>query len=279
MKFILRIIYFILSIAIDLISSIEDINHTIIQWVTWILTILSICPIPFYEVGKENNLLLKYLLIVFPSYMLITRSHEGIFFLTFYNYLQLWIKIETRKNEEKEQKDQKYKFNLITLFIFVFISYASFFSITDVDGIREFNYPNASRFVPLPEKGKEPPTNLIKCLMMIKTLLPGIFVDISFFEICKLNDYSIIDSLIMSIVLLEVTNIKLFYELRERGSWVDIGMPMAFFIINNIFGYMQIVAFSITYFLTRKRSQIRSYEDIEKGILIPEKSELKKKKS
>lgn len=254
-----------------MISLIKDINHTFIQWITWILTILSLCPIPYYETGKENNNLLKYFLYAFPSYMLITRSYEGIFFLIFYNYLQLWIKIETKKIEEKDQTN---KFNLITLFILMFISYASFFSITDVDGIRQFQYPNASRFVPLPKKNE--PSNLITALMMIKTLLPGIFVDISFFEICKLNNYSILDSLIMIIVLIEIMNIKLFYDLRERGSWVDIGMPMAFFIISNIFGYMKMITFSITYCLTKKRSQIHSYEDIEKGSLVPQFPKLEK---
>lgn len=254
-------------------SLLKEVNHTFIQWVTWILTFLSLCPIPYYETGNENNVLLKYFLYVFPSYMLITRSHEGLFFLTFYNYLQLWIKIETKKNEEKDQKN---KFNLITLFIFMFISYASFFSITDVDGIREFQYPNAARFVPLPTEQKIRPTNLITALMMIKTLLPGIFVDMSFFEICKANNYSVLDSLIMIIVLIEIMNIKLFYDLKERGSWVDIGMPMAFFIISNIFGYMKMVTFSFAYCLTKKRSQIHSYEDIEKGSLVPQNQKLDK---
>ena len=36
--------------------------------------------------------------------MLITRSHEGLFFLTFYNYLQLWIKIEAKKMKKKTKK-------------------------------------------------------------------------------------------------------------------------------------------------------------------------------
>ena len=254
-------------------SLLKEVNHTFIQWATWILALLSLCPIPYYETGKENNVLLKYFLYAFPSYMLITRSHEGIFFLIFYNYLQLWIKIETKKNEKNDQKN---KFNLITLFIFMFISYASFFSITDIDGIREFQYPNAARFVPLSSEKKIRPSNLIIALMMIKTLLPGIFVDMSFFEICKINNYSVLDSLIMIIVLIEIMNIKLFYDLRECGSWVEIGMPIAFFIISNIFGYMKMITFSIAYCLTKRRSQIHSYEDIEKGSLVPQNQKLVK---
>ena len=257
-------------------SLLKEVNHTFIQWATWILALLSLCPIPYYETGKENNVLLKYFLYAFPSYMLITRSHEGIFFLIFYNYLQLWIKIETKKNEKNEKNDQKNKFNLITLFIFMFISYASFFSITDIDGIREFQYPNAARFVPLPSEKKIRPSNLIIALMMIKTLLPGIFVDMSFFEICKINNYSVLDSLIMIIVLIEIMNIKLFYDLRECGSWVDIGMSITFFIISNIFGYMKMITFSIAYCLTKRRSQIHSYEDIEKGSLVPQNQKLVK---
>ena len=39
---------------------------------------------------------------------------------------------------------------------------------------------------------------------------------------------------------------------------------------------MKMITFSITYCLTKKRSQIHSYEDIEKGSLVPQFPKLEK---
>ena len=109
------------------------------------------------------------------------------------------------RNNDKNFK--KNKFNLIDIFIFTFLSYSSFFSLTDVDSIRDFNYPNGSRFIPIPKNDGKPNsfiTLAIKTLIMIKTLIPGLFANAAFFEICKKYKYSIVDSLIMTIILIEI---------------------------------------------------------------------------
>ena len=193
--------------------------------------------------------------------MLMVRSYEGIFLIIYYDYIQLWIKMKWRTDDKN---GKKHKFNLIDIFIFIFISYSSFFSLTDVDSIRDFNYPNGSRFIPLPKKDGK--TNnfipqCIKILMMIKTLLPGLFADAAFFEICKKYKYSIVDSLIMVVILIEIMNIKLFFGIRDFGSWAEIGMSMGFFIISNIFAYMKIGTSLFTYYIFKLDKKINKYND------------------
>ena len=117
--------------------------------------------------------------------MLMVRSYEGIFLIIYYDYIQLWIKMKWRNNDKN----------------------FTFFSLTDVDSIRDFNYPNGSRFIPIPKNDGKPNsfiTLAIKTLIMIKTLIPGLFANAAFFEICKKYKYSIVDSLIMTIILIEI---------------------------------------------------------------------------
>lgn len=267
-KFFLRIIYFLIAIIIDILSSIEKINHICIQGATLALTLISFCPFPLYK-SRKDNIVLKYIIYILPFYMLMARSYEGIFLIIYYDYIQLWIQMKWRNN------DKKNKFNLIDIFIFIFISYSSFFSLTDVDSIRNFNYPNGSRFIPIPKNDGKPNIFIplaIKALMMIKTLLPGLFADAAFFEICKKYKYSIVDSLIMIIILIEIMNIKLFFGIRDFGSWAEIGMSMGFFIISNIFAYMKIGTLLFTHFIFKIDKIINNYDDDQFGKSYEEKN-------
>ena len=267
-KFFLRIIYFLIAIIIDILSSIEKINHICIQGATLALTLISFCPFPLYK-SRKDNIVLKYIIYILPFYMLMARSYEGIFLIIYYDYIQLWIQMKWRNN------DKKNKFNLIDIFIFIFISYSSFFSLTDVDSIRNFNYPNGSRFIPIPKNDGKPNIFIplaIKALMMIKTLLPGLFADAAFFEICKKYKYSIVDSLIMIIILIEIMNIKLFFGIRDFGSWAEIGMSMGFFIISNIFAYMKIGTLLFTYFIFKIDKKINNYDGDQFGKSYEEKN-------
>ena len=63
------------------------------------------------------------------------------------------------------------------------------------------------------------------------------------FEICEVYDYSTSDSLFMMISMCEVMNIKFFFDIRDWGSWREIGMSIAYFIISNVISFMQFLIF------------------------------------
>ena len=197
-KFIIRIIYYILAIIIDVISTSDKIKKDIIHYLSWGLTGISLFPLPLYT-SKEDNVLLKAFIYVFPFYILLTRSYESLFLIVFYNYLQLWIKLKFRDNPNKT-----YKFNYIDIFFYISISYASFFSTGNVASISGFTLSSVFRFFsinqPLP----------ITALILTKILSPTLFMSSMLFEICNTYDYSTSDTLFMMISMCEVMNIKFF---------------------------------------------------------------------
>ena len=96
---------------------------------------------------------------------------------------------------------------------------------------------------------------MITTLIILKILIPSIFVTLAHFEICKQYKYSRIDSLFMMIALCEIMNIKFFLEIRDFGSWFEIGMSIAFFVISNVVAFMQFLSFlfvNVIFFLDNK---------------------------
>ena len=195
-KFIIRVIYFILSIIIDSLSAYKIIDDDTTHYFSWGLTLISLFPLPLYNTSKENNILLKVFLYIFPFYILLTRS-----------------------------------------FFYMSISYASFFSTGNVASISGFNISSVFRFFsiyrPMP----------ITALILIKILLPTLFISSAIFEIFELYDYSTIDTLFMLISMSEVMNIKFFFDIRDWGSWREIGMSIAYSLISNIISFMQFLIF------------------------------------
>ena len=231
-KFIIRIIYYILAIIIDVISTSDKIKKNIIHYLSWGLTGLSLFPLPLYNTSKEDNVLLKAFIYVFPFYILLTRSYESLFLIVFYNYLQLWIKLKFRDNPQKI-----YNFNLIDIFIYFSITYASFFSTGNVASISGFTLSSVFRFFSVNY------AMYITALILTKILLPTLFASSALFEICETYNYSTNDTLFILISMSEVMNIKFFFDIRDWGSWREIGMSIAYFIISNVISFMQFLIF------------------------------------
>ena len=249
-----RIGYFILAIFVDILSANKNINMIIIHSMAWAVAIISLFPFPLFRASNQNNILLKLFVSIIPFYTLLTRSYEALFLIIFYDYLQLWIKMKWREMpEEVSENDEvnvnKNKFNLIDIFIYMSLTYASAFSTGNVASLSGFTLSSVFRFV-----SKYWP-KLMTTLIMIKILIPSIFVTLALFEICKHYKYSRTDSLFMLIAMCEVMNIKFFLDIRDFGSWLEIGMSIAFFVISNVVAFMQFLSFlfvNVIYYLDNK---------------------------
>ena len=230
MKFIIRIIYFCLAIIINYLSYYTKVSRDKIHNYSWGLSLISLFPIPLYYTAKKQNILLNIFIYIFPFYILLTRSYEALFIIIFYNYLQLWIKLKFRDITQN---------NYIDIFFYMSISYSSFFSLNNIDSIsNSFEVDSVFKFISDDKKK----TSIIT-LLLIKNLLPTLFTSSALFEICNLYKYSINDTLFMIISMCEIMNIKFFFDIKEWGSWREIGMSIAYFIVSNIISFIQFFIF------------------------------------
>jgi len=107
-------------------------------------------------------------------------------------------------------------------------------------------------------------------LIMTKALIPGLFVTTAFFEICEIYNYSSLDSLIVLVAMIQIMNLKFYYGIRDFGSWAEIGMSIAFFVISNLIGLMEIITFSgvkCIFLMTSNKSKYESLKSEPEGIL------------
>ena len=84
---------------------------------------------------------------------------------------------------------------------------------------------------------------LITILIMIKILLPSLFVTLALSEICKIYNYSSWDSLFMLIAMCQIMNIRFFFNIRDFGSWKEIGLSISYYIISNVIAFTQFFLF------------------------------------
>ena len=227
---IIRIIYFCLAIYINYLSYYKNVSRDKIHNYSWELSLISLFPIPLYYTAKKQNILLNIFIYVFPFYILLTRSYEALFIIIFYNYIQLWIKLKFRDNIQN---------NYLDIFFYMSISYSSFFSLNNIDSIsKSFKVDSVFKFVSNDEKKIS-----IMILLLIKNLLPTLLTSSALFEICNSYNYSINDTLFMIISMCEIMNIKFFFDIKEWGSWREIGMSIAYFIVSNIISFIQFFIF------------------------------------
>ena len=229
----------------------------IIHIAAWGLSLISLFPIPLYHTDKEENILLKIFIYIFPFYILLTRSYESLFLIVFYNYLQLWSKLKFRNNPQKI-----YKFSYIDIFFYMSISYASFFSTGNVASISGFTLSSVFRFFsvyrPIP----------ITILILIKILLPTLFISSALLKNIDSYNYSLFDTLFMMISMSEVMNIKFFFDIRDWGSWLEIGMSIAYFIISNVISFMQFLIFMFAKMVFLADNKLNKYYLTDKKLTV-----------
>ena len=123
--------------------------------------------------------------------------------------------------------------------MYMSLDYASCFSTGNIASISGFTITSVFRFFsvyyPMP----------ITALILTKVLLPTLFISSALFEVCKIYNYSTFDTLFILISMSEVMNIKFFFDIRDWGSWREIGMSIAYFIISNVISFMQFIIFLV----------------------------------
>jgi phosphatidylinositol glycan class N len=113
---------------------------------------------------------------------------------------------------------------------------------------------------------------LITALIMIKILLPSLFVTLALSEICKIYNYSGWDSLFMLIAMCQIMNIRFFFNIRDFGSWKEIGLSISYFIISNVIAFAQFFLFLFVKLMDKLDKKINNLK------ISKYKSNLKSKK-
>lgn len=244
------------------------------QVVGWLAFIGSIV-IPFGHFFSPISDFRFRLLIIYmafaPTFVILTISYEGFFYIAFFSLLVVWLELEYTFSEadstaNKKVEDSKSKkstatsqsavsaepaekhlnLNEVRLALFFFyLSQIGFFGIGNIASISSFSLDSVYRLIPIFDPFA------MGALLLFKILAPFLVLSVTL-GILNLR-LGVPRSALFAIVLAasDILTLNFFYLVVDEGSWLDIGTGISHFSIASLLCLFMIVLEYLSGILTR----------------------------
>ncbi|KAF8477369.1 Phosphatidylinositolglycan class N-domain-containing protein [Kalaharituber pfeilii] len=225
------------------------------QAIGWAVLVLSL-TIPFLHglvPGRKHycHRLAAVFLAFSPTFVILTISYEGLFYVFFCITLAVWVRLEhlvyssspgaivpasdttvaksQPENPEKKMKVIHRPLNLadtrVSLFFFFLIQIA-FFGTGNIASISSFSLDSVYRLIPIFSPFA------MGALLMFKILIPFVIISMNLGILNKRIGPLAPSSLFMLVIACsDVLTLNFFWLVRDEGSWLDIGTSISHYCI------------------------------------------------
>lgn len=198
----------------------------------WIALLLSLV-VPFLHFlgsdAKDYRLRLLIIFLAFgPTFVILTISWEGFFYVCFFAILVVWIELETQMRDARVTASTRADLTpgdfRMALFTF-FMSQIGFFGIGNIASISSFSLDSVYRLIPVFDPFS------MGALLMFKILVPFAVLS-ACLGILNLK-LGVPSSALFSMVLCvsDILTLNFFYLVVDEGSWLDIGTGISHYCI------------------------------------------------
>ncbi|KAK2044053.1 phosphatidylinositolglycan class N [Colletotrichum somersetense] len=224
------------------------------QVVGWIILVVSLL-MPLAHRLQPNNHYMHRLMTMFltcaPTFVILTISYEGLFYVAFSILLVSWVGLEHRVfafsksspderrpqsngNTEKEPGRSPPAFRALTLadarvslFFFVLLQ-SAFFSTGNVASISSFSLDSVYRLIPIFDPFSQ------GALLVLKLMIPFALISANF-GILNVRLGVAPSSLFMVVMAIsDVLTLYFFWVVKDEGSWLEIGSTISHFVIASL---------------------------------------------
>ncbi|KAJ5108903.1 GPI ethanolamine phosphate transferase 1 [Penicillium angulare] len=233
------------------------------QVVGWGVLGLSVI-LPFFHRLYPNSHYLHRLMVIFltfsPTFIILTISWEGLFYFVFCLTLLTWVRLEhaiyvhTGSKEVKSTgpsngtagpsgsaptgsatvDGQTYQYRALTVsdarvaLFFLFLLQSAFFSTGNVASISTFSLNSVRRLIPVFAPFSQ------AALLIFQILVPFAIISANLGILNRRLQVgpSALFMVVMSIS--DVMTLNFFYQVRDEGSWLDIGMTITHYCIGSV---------------------------------------------
>ncbi|KAK6333928.1 Glycosyl phosphatidyl inositol anchor synthesis, variant 3 [Orbilia blumenaviensis] len=211
------------------------------QVVGWSILGLSLLALPLHRMSPlrhHQHQLMAVFLTFSPTFVILTISYEGLFYVSFCAMLAAWVQMEylvyqqVNRTEETRAKRRGARTldlgdNRIALFFFFFIQ-AGFFGTGNVASLGSFSLESVCRLLPI--FNPFPMT----ALLIFKILIPFAVISANLGVLNRIIQAppSGLFMIVMSIT--DVLTLNFFYMVKDEGSWLDIGTTISHFVIASL---------------------------------------------
>ncbi|OTA90287.1 hypothetical protein M434DRAFT_398066 [Hypoxylon sp. CO27-5] len=223
------------------------------QAVGWLVLVVSFL-MPFAHRLQPNHHYLHRLLVIFltcaPTFVILTISYEGLFYVAFSLLLVTWVRLEhhryeflqSTKKASLEEKDETKKaaetvtsqFRPLTLsdarvalFFFVLLQ-SAFFSTGNVASISSFSLDSVNRLLPVFDPFSQ------GALLILKIMIPFALISANLGILNKRIGVAPSALFMMTMALSDILTLYFFWVVKDEGSWLEIGSTISHFAIASL---------------------------------------------
>ncbi|EFQ27563.1 phosphatidylinositolglycan class N [Colletotrichum graminicola] len=224
------------------------------QVVGWIILVVSLL-MPLAHRLQPNNHYMHRLMTMFltcaPTFVILTISYEGLFYVAFSILLVSWVGLEHRvfafskrfaderrsqsngtANEEPRLSPPAFRALTladarVSLFFFVLLQ-SAFFSTGNVASVSSFSLDSVYRLIPIFDPFSQ------GALLILKLMIPFALISANF-GILNVRLGVAPSSLFMLVMAIsDVLTLYFFWVVKDEGSWLEIGSTISHFVIASL---------------------------------------------
>lgn len=220
----------------------------IVGWLTLIISFLM----PFAHRLQPNTHYLHRLLVIFltfaPTFIILTTSYEGLFYVVYSITLLTWVRLEhygqvfaTPEPERKQSngatkpstalisrfRPLKLSDARVALFFFVLLQ-SAFFSTGNVASVSGFSLDCVARLIPVFDPFSQ------GALLVLKLMIPFALISANLGILNKRLGVAPSALFMMAMALSDVLTLYFFWVVKDEGSWLEIGSTISHFVIASL---------------------------------------------
>ena len=225
------------------------------QIVGWIVLVVSLL-MPFAYRLQPINHYMHRLLVIFltcaPTFVLLSISYEGLFYVAFSITLVAWVGLEHRVYKERpaseitasgevngstrstkttsassEYRPLDLSDTRVALFFFVLLQ-SAFFSTGNVASVSSFSLDSVNRLMPIFDPFSQ------GALLILKLMIPFAIISANLGVLNKRLGVAPSALFMLSMVISDILTLYFFWVVKDEGSWLEIGSTISHFVIASL---------------------------------------------
>jgi len=205
---------------------------------------------------QPNNHYMHRIVVIFltcaPTFVILTISYEGLFYLAFSTLLVSWVRLEhavykttatkrtsdggangsTKGSGGKAKAVSPYRplalyDTRVALFFFVLLQ-AAFFSTGNVASVSAFSLESVCRLVPVFDPFSQ------GAMLILKIMIPFVSISANLGILNKRLGVSPSALFMVVMAITDILTLYFFWVVRDEGSWLEIGSTISHFVIASL---------------------------------------------
>ncbi|KAK4651692.1 Glycosyl phosphatidyl inositol anchor synthesis [Podospora pseudocomata] len=216
-------------------------GNQIVGWVVLVLSLLMPLAYKLVPSNESNTHYLHRLLIIFltcaPTFVILTISYEGLFYVAFSAVLVSWVRLEHaiyRASPPPPPSPEGIDHRPLTLpdlrtsLFFLVLIQSAFFSTGNVASVSSFSLESVLRLIPIFDPFSQ------GALLILKLMIPFALISANLGILNKRLGVAP-SALFMTVMAVsDVLTLYFFWVVKDEGSWLEIGSTISHFVIASL---------------------------------------------